>query len=265
MESAIYKKNKKILNSYIESYRKQITTLKKKIPKYENSEEYDDMNKLPLMISCIPTAVASLPVLAGSLGVAINLVGIFIAAFAEVPPSTIDNLSLNAEKCVELAKNHLTLLAGTTILPGTIFAGMQAKDAIGKKKREQAEEMKDSLEQMIKCSSLIYNLRYHGYNEINFIRNILSNVDISRNDKSFNTELLETCYDYVESPDSENFEQLFEFLAYSTSDRRASKSFRQNEYLKTLVNWYNKEYLSRASLDYNKRILEKRLERQQKK
>lgn len=265
MESVIYEKNDKLLNSYIASYKKQINTLEKKIPKYENGLTYDEMNKLPLAISCIPTVISALPIVAGCVGVGVNLIGIFLAAFADVPPTTVDNLSINAEKCIELAKSHVNILAGTAILPGTIFASMQARDALGNKRRIEAEEMKDSLEQIIKCSTLIYELKHRGYGEINFIRKILSNVDISRNEKSFNTELLESCYEYVINPNSEGFEQLFDFLSYSISDRRTSKSFRQNQYLRTLVNWYNAEYLERASLDYNKRVLEKRIERQQKK
>ena len=46
MESVIYTKNNKLLNHYVESYRKQISNLKQKIPNYESGLTYDEMNKL---------------------------------------------------------------------------------------------------------------------------------------------------------------------------------------------------------------------------
>lgn len=263
MESVIYTKNNKLLNHYVESYRKQISNLKQKIPNYESGLTYDEMNKLPLGISCIPTAIASIPVLAGSIGIGINVIGLFLAASADIPPSTIDTINVNAEKCIELVKNHLSLLAGSTILPGTIYAGMQARDAWGRKRKEKAQDMRDSLEQMLKCVSIIQRLKTQKYGECLFINNFLSNVDITRNEKSFNAELLESCYDYISNPDSEGFEQFFEFLVSSKNDKRTAKTFRESDYLKTLTSWYNKEYLERASLSYNKRALELKLNRQQ--
>lgn len=206
-----------------------------------------------LSIVSLPTAVASIPVVVGTVGVVLSLVPLFLGIGQEMTPevqAVNDAILKFLDGSGNLAMSGGSIALKTLPLPALAGVISLVKTEIEKKKAEKRKEKESDMEGLREMIEFITDLKMDKDDvSLNFIKEFLSNVDITKNSKEYNLDLLYYLLDYRKAAASEKskkvtrestkkFVEFVEFLADTTTRDGADSSFVHNLYINNLVNLY---------------------------
>lgn len=206
-----------------------------------------------LSIVSLPTVVASIPVLVGGAGVVLSLIPLFLGIGQEMTPEV---QAVNDAILKFLEGSGTLAIGGGSIalktLPLPLVAGIITliKTELEKKKVEKREDINRDMRELSEMIEFITDLKMDKTDiSLNFIKEFLSNVDITRNSHEYNLDLLYYLLDYrkavvsekgkeVRRKSNEKLVEFVEFLADSTTKDGADSSFVHNLYVNNLVECY---------------------------
>jgi hypothetical protein len=240
--------------------KRYIHKLKQRLEKYNPDES--KMGKLfnldkkesmkMITIASMPAIAALVPAAFGLLGVGISLLPIIGNVGVTLPSESqeiMNKIVGFAGKSAELTKESIIMATKASSLPFGLTLASLPKTYIEKRKTEKREEIEDEMAEIEGLIKLITDLKQNKTDiSLTFIREFLSNVDITENSHDFNIGLLYAFVNYRENIlqrqekkisqriVDESFMDIIRLLEYSSKTKSESTKFVNNQYVQTLIN-----------------------------
>lgn len=228
-----------------------------------------DRNESYRMLSYtgLPTVIATLPVVVGLSGVFLSMVPLILGIGQEVTPE-VQKFTDSVLKFLENSGNFALASGKIAVktLPLPLAAGAIAivKTEIEKAKAEKRKKIEQDMAEIRETVDFITDLkRDKNDGSLNFIKEFLSNVDITKNSDDYNLDLLDYLIDYrnavisekgkeVRRNSTERFVDFVDFLSDSTTKDGASSLFINSTYVNNLVRLYGHRQVERDMVSRRK-------------
>lgn len=220
-----------------------------------------------LAITSAPTVFSLVPAVVGMVGITGSLAFLLLGIGAEVTPeiqkvldSTLDFMG----NSMKLTGDSLSVAFKTSLLPLSVGTISLIKTEIEKHKALKKEQLESDMCSILKMVEFITDLKMDKEDiSLNFIKEFLSNVDITRNSPDYNIDMLYYLLNYriavVEEKGKQSrrkstnaFVDFVDFLSDTTTKDGADSSFIHNTYVEDLVKLYSSKVNVEESVRHSK-------------